>query len=864
MRSIPFKTVFDKVVRLHGRDPRQPLSSDLAGAVVDHINDRVHTIAQGWRWPEWEITEERAFRQIWNAENQYLRRSLVDGRPDEVFYLGSTFDVATGTLGTDSGYYRVLSTALGDPPIGTLPTDTNYWVGIDPFTDTYISYDQGCQRSIGIVRGVYKGNPCCGSNGVLNYMPTERGISVCGSANPTVFIKYSMPIPSYTMTPYVVGKTYARGSVVFDPTTGECFQAIASTTAVPTNVTFWRWIPFLDVWSDYAGKGAFADSLMEFDQGGNAELQAKMVLNQYWSQQADDGLQAEVDALVTQGQKLQWSFCKRTTGCMCESETWSGGTVTTLTDECKDGLGWVYPTQPVTPTEELGAEIRGITPMVMGQEFVDVTFSEMMANTRWILVEASVVNSVDGTPLNIWAGILTSRTTTGFRLQLNGIPDTDNYYLHWAVRAVTTPGEPVPTYDLSGPTSGRISVAATFTVELPIDLVILGVVTVTPSDMGGGGVFSPTSVTMTVDDPAATFTYTPGTYGTKIISTTNDRGLTDPDAVSFISTATSYTLSGPSTATVGVASAPFTVALPVGGALSGTMIVTPSDGGAGGTFTPATVTLSTAVPSITFTYTGASNGAKTISVTNNRGLTNPGNLTCTLSGGALVDGDPVSSWADSSGNGHTATMTGSNRPTYKTAIVNGKPVVRFTAAGFSKLDFTAISGVTPFRVFAVIKQASAGNKIFGIAGNSPNAFPYLLYNTDNNIFVTDWTGYTSTSVGVGGPGPPTFGFHVLTSISTAGTLAVRVDGAGVLTALGALANTGNFASIGYENVTPAYGDGDVAEIILYNVDVSTPNLQGIEKYLGTKYGITVAGGTAVDPLTVTGLVAWWKADSGVT
>ena len=38
----------------------------------------------------------------------------------------------------------------------------------------------------------------------------------------------------------------------------------------------------------------------------------------------------------------------------------------------------------------------------------------------------------------------------------------------------------------------------------------------------------------------------------------------------------------------------------------------------------------------------------------------------------------------------------------------------------------------------------------------------------------------------------------------------------------------------------------------------------VEKYLGTKYGITVAGGSAVDPSTVAGLVGWWKADSLLT
>lgn len=87
------------------------------------------------------------------------------------------------------------------------------------------------------------------------------------------------------------------------------------------------------------------------------------------------------------------------------------------------------------------------------------------------------------------------------------------------------------------------------------------------------------------------------------------------------------TLSGPASGTVGVASANFTVG--ASDALTGSVVVTPSDGGAGGTFTPATVTISAGTPTATLTYTAASIGAKTISVTNDGGLTNPSSITYT-------------------------------------------------------------------------------------------------------------------------------------------------------------------------------------------------------------------------------------------
>lgn len=101
--------------------------------------------------------------------------------------------------------------------------------------------------------------------------------------------------------------------------------------------------------------------------------------------------------------------------------------------------------------------------------------------------------------------------------------------------------------------------------------------------------------------------------------------------------ATAISMTGPTTGVTGVASTAFSVGVtPLGGAITGTVVVTPSDAAAGGTFTPTSVSLTTAAPSATFTYTPASTGAKTISVTNNGGLTNPANITYTASAAATA------------------------------------------------------------------------------------------------------------------------------------------------------------------------------------------------------------------------------------
>lgn len=91
--------------------------------------------------------------------------------------------------------------------------------------------------------------------------------------------------------------------------------------------------------------------------------------------------------------------------------------------------------------------------------------------------------------------------------------------------------------------------------------------------------------------------------------------------------ATTYTLVGPASGNVGLPSTNFTVALPSGQSVPSPVTITPGDGGDGGTFIPASVQLSTGSPVATFTYTAASTGNKTISTTNDGGLTDPAPLT---------------------------------------------------------------------------------------------------------------------------------------------------------------------------------------------------------------------------------------------
>jgi hypothetical protein len=192
-----------------------------------------------------------------------------------------------------------------------------------------------------------------------------------------------------------------------------------------------------------------------------------------------------------------------------------------------------------------------------------------------------------------------------------------------------TPGpHPYRAIRLTGPSSGGVSTTRTFTASLDglgLTTGTTGDITVTPSDGGAGGTFSPSSFVLRDGEVSKTFTYTPAAPGSVTLTLATSAGLLLVDARPYraSATATEYTFTGPVLAVNGQATTDYTVSLPLGSSVPTSVTVTPSDGGAGGTFAPTSVPLSTGTPSASFTYTPATVGDVTISVTNTGGLTNP-------------------------------------------------------------------------------------------------------------------------------------------------------------------------------------------------------------------------------------------------
>lgn len=92
---------------------------------------------------------------------------------------------------------------------------------------------------------------------------------------------------------------------------------------------------------------------------------------------------------------------------------------------------------------------------------------------------------------------------------------------------------------------------------------------------------------------------------------------------------------------------------------------------------------------------------------------------------SLNDGDLVDNWPNYGNSNYDASSTGSDRPTFNTNIVNGLPVVGFSAAQF--MSFLLVTYATGMW-FVVWRRTNSGNNDV-VLGDTGHTYSYLQYST---------------------------------------------------------------------------------------------------------------------------------------
>lgn len=222
----------------------------------------------------------------------------------------------------------------------------------------------------------------------------------------------------------------------------------------------------------------------------------------------------------------------------------------------------------------------------------------------------------------------------------------------------------------------------------------------------------------------------------------------------------------------------------------------------------------------------------------------------------IFSGSNVSQWSDKSGsNNHATQSTLSNQPVFVENVRNGLPVMRFSGlGGVNRTDtrFLENTGMSfpapPYTVFAVAQAVSN-------AASSAHGYNYIFKPSR----ATDWyfmlgslsnsfTAFAGTSTiwrdtaGLTGGTQPTSNWSVLTVVNLGTTLGLIPYISG--NARGAKNGGLSGAAAGYTVGDAPLGfrgqnwNGDIAEIIVFNRDMSYTDRYLIEGYLAWKWGIT--------------------------
>jgi hypothetical protein len=194
----------------------------------------------------------------------------------------------------------------------------------------------------------------------------------------------------------------------------------------------------------------------------------------------------------------------------------------------------------------------------------------------------------------------------------------------------------------------------------------------------------------------------------------------------------------------------------------------------------------------------------------------------------LSDGDPVGTWADASGNGNDAVQaTESFKPTYKINLVNGLPVVRFDGVD-DLLTTPALNLGTRSYVVVAKKNGAAGGSYHGVLQQGGPIY-YQLYAQ------TNWSMYLGGVHDFGVTFDEAFQAVVMTCADGAGNLQLRKNGVAGTSGTGSSTTENTPLSVGRfgSNVL----NGDLAEVLVYDSVLSSGDINDLESYLTSKYGL---------------------------
>lgn len=222
----------------------------------------------------------------------------------------------------------------------------------------------------------------------------------------------------------------------------------------------------------------------------------------------------------------------------------------------------------------------------------------------------------------------------------------------------------------------------------------------------------------------------------------------------------------------------------------------------------------------------------------------------------------VNLWEDQGGSlNHGSQNDLANQPVFKNNIadnINFNPVVDFSSGLGQRMNLpdTLLQSATgDFAIYAVSRRSSSGdNSLFSFGTNSADQYFDAGYTTlDRTNFSNTTTAFLQQT------GHNTIGNNLMTRFgyNAADRRQVSVNGKFIgSNNLSAFNLVKNIAYLGANRTATQFFDGEIAELIVYQMDPIGLNNNRIESYLAIKYGITLDQTTPKNYVSSTGSIVW--------
>jgi hypothetical protein len=200
--------------------------------------------------------------------------------------------------------------------------------------------------------------------------------------------------------------------------------------------------------------------------------------------------------------------------------------------------------------------------------------------------------------------------------------------------------------------------------------------------------------------------------------------------------------------------------------------------------------------------------------------------------GGLSDGDPISTWEDFSTSNNDATQSGSNRPTYQTNEIDGKPVVRFDGSD-DYFDLTSsITSINSTVFFVYKKNGTFGTQFVTLTSSATaNEYTWLDF-SDGNAYIVPGSPNANYWFAPGNKSS----YTLISQTADATSTLVWINGVSESLSTGGIGTSSfGFDELGRRQTGGNYANGDLVEVIYYDHVLTTTGRTTVENYLMTKY-----------------------------